>query len=121
MSPLDKLASSPGRWLRAGWGALLLLRPDTGLGALEGGDDSTEAARVVIRILGARHLIELVLELYHGPRWRRAGGVVDAIHAATAVGFGAFDHRWRRAALADAAVAGGFAAVGLGTDPQQLS
>jgi hypothetical protein len=108
-----QLRDSPGLVVRAGWGALLLFRPDTGLGALEGSSDTSEPARAVIRILGARHLVELGLELHHGPSWRRAGGVIDAIHSVTALGFATLDHRWRRAALADALVAGAFAAGGL--------
>lgn len=110
-----QLYDSPGLLVRASWGALLLLRPDTGLDAL----DTTEPARAVIRILGARHLAELALELRHGPAWRRAGGVVDAIHAVTALGFAGLDHRWRRAAVTDAIVAAGFAVVGLtASDPK---
>ncbi len=116
---LAHLRDSPGLAVRAGWGALLLLRPDTGIDVLEGRGDTSEPARVVIRILGARHLIELGLELRHGPAWRRAGGVVDAIHSATAMGFSALDHRWRRAAVADALVAGGFAVVGLAAHDRQ--
>ncbi len=38
---------------------------------------------------------------------------MDVIHSTTAVGFGLLDHRWRRAALVDAAAAAGFALVGL--------
>lgn len=114
-----QLYDSPGLLVRASWGTLLLLRPDTGLDALEGSDDTTEPARAVIRILGARHLAELALELRHGPAWRRAGGVVDAIHAVTALGFAGLDHRWRRAAVTDAVVAAGFAVVGLtASDPK---
>lgn len=109
---LDRLLHSPGLLVRVGWGTLLLARPDTGLDALDA-HGSSEPARVVIRILGARHLVEAGLELYHGPRWRQAGGVVDAIHSATALGFSALDHSWRRVAVADAVVAAGFAAVGL--------
>ena len=107
---------SPALLVRAGWGLLLLLRPDTGLATLAGSDDTSEPARVVIRILGARHLVELGLELRHGSTWRRAGGVIDAIHSVTALGFATLDHRWRRAAIADAAVAAGFATMGLASD-----
>ncbi len=114
-----QLRHSPGLVVRSGWGALLLLRPDTGLGVLEGSDDTSESARAVIRILGVRHLIEVGLELRHGPAWRRAGGVVDVIHSVTALGFSALDHRWRRAARADALVAGAFAVIGLSArDPR---
>lgn len=117
---LRRLVHSPGLLVRVGWGTLLLARPDTGLDALDA-HGSSEPARVVIRILGARHLVEAGLELYQGPRWREAGGVVDAIHSATALGFATFDHDWRRAAIADAVVAAGFATVGLtragGTPP----
>lgn len=111
-----QLRDSPGLLFRAGWGLLLLLRPDTGLATLTGSDHTSEPARVVIRVLGVRHLVELGLELRQGPSWRRAGGVIDAIHSVTALGFATMDHRWRRAAVADAVVAAGFATVGLTSD-----
>ncbi len=103
----------PGFVIRGGWGAFLLVKPDVGLSLLEGEDRTSEPAHIVMRILGARHLLELGLEMRHGARWRRAGGVIDAIHSVTALSFGAIDDTWRRAAFADAAVAAGFSAAGL--------
>ena len=110
--PLRGLLTSPGLLVRVAWGSLLLVRPDAGLRVLST-EDPPPRVRWVARVLGGRHLVEAGLELTHGPRWRTAGGVVDAIHSATAVGFAAVDPRWRRAALTDAAIAAGFAAVGL--------
>ncbi len=106
-----RLRSSPDLQVRLAWGALLLVRPGVGVRVL--GGRSTEGADWVMRVLGARHVIEAGLELRHGPRWRRAGGVVDALHSASALGFAQIDRRWRRVARADALVAAGFAALGL--------
>ena len=68
---------SPGLVVRAGWGALLLLRPDIGLRSLGGSSKRSRPARAIIRILGVRHLVEFGLELGHGPSWRRVGAAVD--------------------------------------------
>lgn len=104
--------ASPVLVLRAGWGSLLVLRPDAGLRLL-GGPQATRSARIVLRILGARHLADLTVELAKGPAWRKVGGVVDALHATSALAFAATDRRWRRAALTDALIASLFASKGL--------
>jgi hypothetical protein len=65
-----------------------------------------------MRILGARHLVEAAAELHYGSAARAIAAGVDALHAASAVGFALFDQPWRRAALVDAAVATGFAIMG---------
>lgn len=106
-----RLRASPVQLARAGWGSLLVLRPDTGLRIL-GGPEPTGPALSIVRILGARHLAQVTLELARGPSWRRPGAVADALHAATAVGFAAVDRGWRRAALTDATIAGLFATTG---------
>lgn len=98
--------------VRTVWGAVLLGVPGL-LVRVAGGTDEL-ASRRVVRVLGARHLVEAGVEARHGGAVRRAGGVVDLIHAVTAVGFGLADGRWRRPALADAVVASAFAAAGLG-------
>ncbi len=77
-------------------------------------------AAVVVRVLGARHLLQAaVVSVAQGsappgsPRSstvHRIGAVVDALHCASMVLLAAADVGRRRAALADAAVAGLFAA-----------
>jgi hypothetical protein len=96
--------------VRIPWGAVLLLAPGAVL-ALTTGPDSPcgGPARVVLRILGARHLLQAGVELrWPRPRILAVAAAVDGVHAATGVAFGAADRRWRRAALLDAAIAAGF-------------
>ncbi len=97
--------------LRACWGVLLLAAPGPMLRAL-GGSDVGVGPRRVMRVLGARHLVQAAFDVNH-PGARRWGAVVDLLHSATAAGFAALSLRWRRAAGADAVVAAGFAAMGL--------
>ncbi len=99
--------------VRAGWAVVLLSAPGVVIRTLGGVDET--ASRRVLRVLGVRHLLEAVVEARRGPTVRRAGAVVDLVHSMTAVGFGVADRRWRRPALADAAVASGFAVAGFGS------
>lgn len=98
--------------VRVAWGGLLLAFPGQLLRAM-GGSDQGRAPERVMRVLGLRHLAEAGAEFRFGARARRIGIGVDALHAATAVGFGVIDQRWRRAALTDAAVAAAFVGLGL--------
>jgi hypothetical protein len=81
--------------------------------ALMGGADEDPLPRRVLRVLGARHIVQAVLERCFGAGARRLGVGVDVLHAATDVGFGVADSRWRRAALTDAVITTGFAVVGV--------
>ena len=53
------------------------------------------------------------LEYLFGDEALRVGAWVDSLHALTGFGFACADARWRRAALADAMITSGFAAVGM--------
>lgn len=97
-------------FIRIVWGLLLLFVPGALVRAMGGTNEV--ASRRVMRVLGGRHLLEGAVEALHGRRVRRAGAFVDAIHAGTALTFGAVDRRWRRPALIDAMAASGFATVG---------
>ena len=72
---------------------------------------------LVMRILGARHVVQALLLVRAGPMeqggktWHRCGGLVDLAHAATMVAVASGDRRWRRSAAMDAAVASTFAAL----------
>jgi hypothetical protein len=96
--------------IRIPWGATLLLAPHAVLAVTTRRDRAfLRPASAVLRVLGARHLLQAGFEL----RWPTAqvltaAAAVDGIHAATGVAFGLLDHRWRRAALLDAAIAAGF-------------
>ena len=75
-----------------------------------GGVDEGDAPRLVMRMLGGRHLIQAAAEFRLGGRAREMGILVDLLHGATSVVFASSPPPWRRAALIDASVATGFAA-----------
>ncbi len=77
--------------VRTGWAVTLLAAPGPLVRSVGGVDET--ASRRVVRVLGARHLLEAAVAARHGRGVRRAGVAVDAIHAATAVAFGIADRR----------------------------
>ena len=97
--------------LRVGWGVLLLAVPGRVLSA-GGWTDAGTGPRRVVRVLGVRHLVQSALEVrvpQVAPVWWIA---VDALHAVSALGVATVSGPWRRVAVIDAVVAGGFAAAG---------
>jgi hypothetical protein len=98
--------------LRAAFGALLLVAPQTIVAPVAASDD--RAPVIFARVLGARHLAQAAVAARHGSRAAAIGGVaVDAVHAATAFALAAADARHRRVALANAATASLLAAAGV--------
>lgn len=95
--------------VRAAWGTALIVAPGPLL-RLIGGIDEGRTPRRLVRVLGARHLLQAAVERQPGRRIRQIGVGVDLAHAATDVLFACIDRRWTRAALSDAAVTTGFAA-----------
>ena len=64
----------------------------------------------VIRVLGARHLVQGLITLNaKSERVRHLGGTVDALHALSMISVGIFSPAHRRSALGNAAVASTFA------------
>lgn len=97
--------------LRAGWGAACLLAPRHVYRGVEG-KEPDERARRVLRVLGARHLLQATANgLRPTSLTLGAGSVVDGLHAATALAFGLADASRRRTVLLDAGIAGGWSAA----------
>lgn len=95
------------------YGTALLLTPDAVLGRLHAGRID-HRARLVVRVLGVRQLLEAMLVgPGASPRRIRVGVMVDAAHAASMVALARVDPPRRRLATASALVAGGFALTGL--------
>jgi hypothetical protein len=98
--------------VRAGYGAILLLAPDR-LSHRVTGHSPDRLSRAVVRILGARHLIQAVVSIGPSGRAVRAlGAEVDALHSLSMFGLAALNPPHRRDGLIDAVVAGCFAAAG---------
>lgn len=97
---------------RVATGAVLLAAPGTVLRSAARGR-SDRPARIVTRVLGARHLVQAALTgLRPAPAALGIGAGVDALHAATALGLAAVDPSRRRDALANAVTALAFAGAG---------
>ena len=92
------------RHVRAAYGTVLVLAPDTVLRRVVGIRDPDRRLHAATRVLGGRQLAEGVLPR----RARRLLVVIDAIHVHTMVGLALIDARRRRATLASAGVAAGF-------------
>lgn len=109
------LNGCPGTGLaavRGAWGALLICCPGPLLRAAAGHPGSA-ADRAVLRVLGARHLLQAVATAARpSPAVLTAGSVVDLLHAASQVALACSGPRWRRAAALDALGAAAFAAAG---------
>lgn len=91
--------------VRAAWGLACLLLPGRIVHAL-GGAAADELARVVLRVLGARHVLQAVVSgVAPGPAVLRVGAWVDGAHGATSLLLAAVDPRRARVALVDTAVA----------------
>lgn len=98
--------------IRAGYGMLLLLAPNR-MVHLYTGHHADRPARVVARILGARHVAQALLTLdSRDPVVLAVGAEVDLTHAATSLGLAAADARRRRGGIVDAAAAALFAGTG---------
>ena len=98
--------------VRAAYGAALLLVPERVLG-LGTRAPIPPAAVVVARVLGARHVLQsLLTAAAPTAAVTGAGALVDVLHGSTGVGLAAMSPRWRRTALADAALATVLAAAG---------
>ncbi|NYD40522.1 hypothetical protein [Nocardioides panaciterrulae] len=97
-------------------GGLCLTRP--GLPLRLTGATNGKGTRAVVRILGARYLVQGAGGPWLHRRWvPEADAAVDAIHAASMLGLAAVAPGHRRAALVSAALASGFAVADL-THPE---
>jgi len=98
--------------IRACYGTVLMCVPGPVLG-LYTGQPPSPRARMVTRILGARHLAQALLTLWRPrPAVLAAGAGIDGCHAASMLALAAADPGLRRAGLADALAAAAFTATG---------
>ncbi len=97
--------------IRLGWGTTLLAAP-AALVALASDQPATTPARVVVRVLGGRHVLQAAALLrWPSPAAANAAAAVDAAHALTAFALAAGSSRWRRTASLDALAAVALAAA----------
>jgi hypothetical protein len=98
--------------VRGGYGAALLCAPAAAI-RLCGAGRASPRARAVVRVLGARHLIQAaVTAMVPNAAVLTAGAQVDLAHAASMLALAAADRPLRRAGLADAVTAAMFATAG---------
>lgn len=98
--------------VRSCWGITLVAAPQLVLAATR--EDSTARSRGVLRVLGARHVVQgAVLAARPEERLVRLGAAADLLHATTAFGFALLDRRWRRTALLSGTAASAFGVHGL--------
>lgn len=93
-------------------GAALLLRSTATAAGVDGGT-AAGGTVAVVRVLGARHLLQ-GLAGAAAPRWLppSLGAAVDGVHAVSMVGLALVDRGHRAAAAANAAMAVAFAVAG---------
>ena len=98
--------------VRASYGLCQLASPAV-IFRLAIGHQPEPAVSVVVRILGARHLLQAVVTgaAPTSGALHCCGGVVDSLHSASMAALAVADHRHRRAAALDAVIAGLFAGM----------
>jgi hypothetical protein len=98
--------------LRGLWGATCLLAPRA-VDRTATGRDPDPTAVTVIRVLGARHLLQASISgLSPTPAVLALGAWTDTVHALTAMALAGLDPRRRRVGMLDAGVAATWAALG---------
>ncbi|MBC3762449.1 hypothetical protein ACUN7V_04815 [Quadrisphaera oryzae] len=96
---------------RATWGAALLVAPGQVL-RLAGEHQPDSRSLAVVRLLGARHLVQAAFSGRAPGRATLADGAwVDAVHALTSLALAAGDHPRARLALLDAVIAASWGAA----------
>ena len=90
--------------LRIGFGLVELCAPGPLYRRLTGSEPD-RTARVVIRVLGARHVVQGLVLLRAGRTAHRLGAGVDLLHGLSMVGLAAVDERRRAGAHASAIAA----------------
>lgn len=100
--------------LRACYGVCQLVKPEF-IATMILGHSLDRRSTTVVRVLGARQLLQSAVISLSPPSeaLRRGASMVDVLHASSMVLLALVDRQRRRAALADAAVAGAFAAAEL--------
>ena len=113
--PMSRPRARPRRPLelvRGGWGAACLLAPAAVAGRV-GGPVPDDREQLVVRILGARQLVQAVLSgARPTPVVLAVGAWVDCVHSLTALALACTDGRRRHVGLADAGVAAAWAGLG---------
>ncbi|HEY1529391.1 MAG TPA: hypothetical protein VGF80_01095 [Galbitalea sp.] len=80
--------------VRLAYGIVLIAVPAAALDSVAT-DDSSLVARRVVRILGARHVVQAIVTMGRGRIWHQAGAGVDLLHAGSAAVFALVKPEWR--------------------------
>jgi hypothetical protein len=99
---------------RAGYGAALVCGGPRLLLTLSTGRKPGRLASAACRVSGAKHIVQAAVSAaIPDGEVVLAGAALDALHSAAMLGLATADKQHRRASLAEAAVAGAFAAAGI--------
>lgn len=99
--------------VRVLWGGLLVTVPGPLFGVVTG-RPADRADRRLLRVLGARHIVQGAVAAAHPTRTMLAlGGAVDALHAASCGAAALLLPEWRRPALLDGTYATALSGYGL--------
>lgn len=96
--------------IRALIGLCQLIRPQLLYRAVTGVAPSPGTVKLM-RVLGARHLVQALILARAGTTVHRCGALVDLAHAGTMVALACGDRRWQKPAALDAVLASTFAAL----------
>jgi uncharacterized protein YjeT (DUF2065 family) len=98
---------------RVAWGLLLVTSPRTAARRLTDRNPS-ELATAILRLLGARHVVQGVVTLVHPTATVvRAGAATDMLHAGTAAAWASWWPDARRPSALDAGIAAAFGVAGV--------
>jgi len=94
--------------VRAAYGVALVTSPRAMLTISGGRSAADDGAVAVARILGARHLLQALVQ--RRGAFPRLGALIDAIHAASMFALASASDAYRKPALSDGAIAATLAA-----------
>ena len=95
--------------VRLCYGLTVMIFPGPALAQVSS-DAEDASAKKVLRVLGARHVVQAVFTFGRGQRWHSVGAIVDLLHALTAAAFAVTHPKWRGAAAVSSLVSLTFAA-----------
>jgi hypothetical protein len=95
--------------VRLAYGIVLLAVPAAALDSVAA-DNSSPVSRRVVRVLGARHVVQAIVTMGCARRGHQVGAGVDLLHAGSAAVFAVIKPEWRGPAAVSSLVSLAFGA-----------